>query len=147
MSLALTDRPATRTGIVKPRMRPLVVDPVLDAPPRLADRPSVQPGPGRACQLERVRARIRRRRWAIRAACAVPVLASAVLAAPAQPRQIPAPTSPDAVAAKAPPSTTSTHDVRASSPLPGECSPLWALAPARSPWCLLSPAPAGRPVP
>jgi len=144
MSLALTDRPATQARTVEPRTQPLVVDPVLDGPARPAHRPSVQRGSEAACQRERVPARARRRRWAIRAACAVPVVA-AVLAAPAQPGQVQASPSPGpaATASSAAPSL----DVRASSSRPAVCSPLPFLPPAGSRSCLFSPATAGQPLP
>lgn len=144
MGVALTDRPATQAGTGKPTTPPLIVDPVLDGPPRPADRPSLQPGLDSSYRRERVRARARRRRWAARAACAVPVLAAAVLAAPAQPRHVQAPASPRPAATAR--SASPAPHLGPRSPRPAVCSSLWISDPAGSP-CLLSPAPAGRPNP
>lgn len=143
MSLALTDRPA-HTAAPETTPRPLVIDPVLDAPPAPPDRASPEAGSEAAAYWEKVEARGRRRRWAWRAVLAVPVVAAAVLATPGQDRQTQLPAPGGHIAAKAP-STAASYGA-ASAPHSG-CSPLWILEPTAAGSCLLPGVSSGRPLP
>ena len=144
MSLALTDRPATRTAGPETEPRPLVVDPVLDAPPAPPESPSPEAGSDAAAYWEQVEARRRRRRWAWRAVLAVPVAAAAVLATPIQDRETQLHAPGGHIAAK--PASTAASYRAASAPHSG-CSPLWIFKPTATASCLFRGVPSGRSLP
>lgn len=145
MSLALTDRPVTEAATRQTKSGPLVVDPILDAPPAPPGSPNTKADLDTVAYWERLQARARRRRWASRAALAVPVLAAAVLATPIQDRQAHIP-SPGRIAVVAP-SPAGNYQSRAGSGREGGCLPLWFSVSTATPACLFPAAPSGRSLP